>query len=168
LSKRKYSPAIYYSDGDVSLFDEDAAWSMVERRLESEVQEVLRSMNQSMPGVTCSFTYFGTKYSFSTGHYEDTAQFSLNFLHLGAPKYWWTITKEGSKALERYVFRVKSVAMKYILIYLNSFTELWLKRSKTILASSKVTKRLAVTFISTSCTSCGRNSWMTRTSSTGR
>jgi hypothetical protein len=74
---------------------------MAQERLTSDVQNVLASIRETMPGVTSSFTYFGKVNSVSTGHSEDKRQFSLNYMHGGAPKFWVSIPKEGQAAMER-------------------------------------------------------------------
>jgi jumonji domain-containing protein 2 len=73
---------------------------MSKEKLSSPLQVAIEASGQDIPGVTEPFTYFGTKYSTSTGHAEDCSLFSCNFHHFGAPKHWLFITQAGKKAFE--------------------------------------------------------------------
>lgn len=98
---KKYRKKDYYSDCCFSLFSAKAAWSMKKDRLKSDLHMACKGAKEEIPGVTESYTYFGTKYSTSTGHTEDANLFSLNYLHFGAPKHWIFITEEGKEAFDR-------------------------------------------------------------------
>jgi hypothetical protein len=74
---------------------------MQKDKLKSELQLACKAAKEKIPGVTESYTYFGTKYSTSTGHAEDANLFSLNYMHFGAPKQWIFITEQGKEAFER-------------------------------------------------------------------
>lgn len=100
-NKTKFREVPYYSDCYLSLFDKEAPWSMAKQSLKSPLQVAIEASGQDIPGVTESFTYFGTKYSTSTGHAEDCNLFSFNFHHFGAPKHWVFITEAGKAKFEK-------------------------------------------------------------------
>jgi hypothetical protein len=97
----KYTKTDYYSDCCFSMFSGKAAWSMQKDKLKSDLHEACKGAEEEIPGVTESYSYFGTKNSTSTGHAEDCNLFSLNYLHFGAPKQWVFITEKGKDDFER-------------------------------------------------------------------
>jgi hypothetical protein len=92
-----FPPTTYYSDCCLSLFDPNSPWTMAKEKLNSPLQVAIEASGQEVPGVTESYTYFGTKNSTSTGHAEDANLFSMNYHHFGAPKHWIFITESGKK-----------------------------------------------------------------------
>lgn len=53
-----------------------------------------------LPGVTSAYLYFGMWGSTFAAHAEDMNLLSINYLHAGAPKYWYGIAHEDSRRFE--------------------------------------------------------------------
>mmetsp|Transcript_29395 Transcript_29395/g.44866 ORF Transcript_29395/g.44866 Transcript_29395/m.44866 type:complete len:726 (-) Transcript_29395:250-2427(-) len=53
-----------------------------------------------LPGVTSAYLYFGMWASVFSAHTEDMNLLSINYLHAGAPKYWYAIAQEDSGRFE--------------------------------------------------------------------
>ena len=106
----------YGADMEGSLFDGDDACGWNVDRLESCLQLLLADVNNQdlkdmanrklteddfrMPGVTSAYLYFGMWASCFCAHTEDMNLLSINYLHAGAPKYWYAISQEDSKRFE--------------------------------------------------------------------
>lgn len=93
-------PSIYGADVSGSLYDED-----VEEFNLTRLNTILDDMNSdygvTIQGVNTAYLYFGMwKTSFSW-HTEDMDLYSINYLHHGAPKSWYTISPEHGKRFER-------------------------------------------------------------------
>jgi hypothetical protein len=54
-----------------------------------------------LPGVNVPYLYFGTWRATFAWHVEDADLFSINYLHFGAPKQWYSISPVDSQKLER-------------------------------------------------------------------
>jgi len=103
--------SVYGADMEGSFFDGNYACGWNVDRLESCLQ-LLQADNinissedegastKSMPGVTGSYLYFGMWASTFAAHTEDMNLLSINYLHAGAPKYWYAITQEDTKRFE--------------------------------------------------------------------
>ena len=53
-----------------------------------------------LPGVTNSYLYAGMWGSIFAAHTEDMNLLSINYLHAGAPKYWYAIAPEDAQRFE--------------------------------------------------------------------
>lgn len=53
-----------------------------------------------LPGVTSAYLYFGMWASVFSAHTEDMNLLSINYLHAGAPKYWYAIAEEDADRFE--------------------------------------------------------------------
>jgi len=106
----------YGADMEGSLFDDDDACGWNVDKLESclkllkadvgtfdldamEEEEVNRDFLK-LPGVTSAYLYFGMWASVFCAHTEDMNLLSINYLHAGAPKYWYAISPEDSDRFE--------------------------------------------------------------------
>jgi hypothetical protein len=106
----------YGADMEGSLFDGDDACGWNVDKLESCLQLLLADMNNKdleelnqdklkeedfrMPGVTSAYLYFGMWASVFCAHTEDINLLSINYLHAGAPKYWYAISPDDSGRFE--------------------------------------------------------------------
>lgn len=94
-------PSMYGADMEGSLFDGDPAcgWSL---QILDNCLQLLSADHASteMPGVTTPYLYIGMWASVFCVHTEDMNLLSINYLHAGAPKYWYAIAPEHSKRFE--------------------------------------------------------------------
>jgi len=101
--------SIYGADMEGSLFNEAEACGWNVDQLESCLQ-LLRadstidfaddSRRFKLPGVMSAYLYFGMWASVFAAHTEDMNLPSINYLHAGAPKYWYAISPEDSNRFE--------------------------------------------------------------------
>ncbi|CAE7945674.1 Kdm4a, partial [Symbiodinium sp. KB8] len=87
-------PPRYGSDNLGTLFGKQDASGWNINALDTELQ-----LLGDIPGVTRSMLYFGT--SVFAWHTEDVDLFSLNLLHFGAPKFWYSVGPEHAGRLEQ-------------------------------------------------------------------
>lgn len=98
----------YGADMEGTLFDGDDAsgWNIdklesclalleADYKNEAEIDKPFR-----LPGVTSAYLYFGMWASVFSAHTEDMNLLSINYLHAGAPKYWYAIAQEDSDRFE--------------------------------------------------------------------
>jgi len=92
-------PSMYGADMEGSLFDGDTAcgWSL--QQLDNCLQ-LLSVGAGALPGVTTPYLYIGMWASVFCAHTEDMNLLSINYLHAGAPKYWYAIAPEHAKRFE--------------------------------------------------------------------
>ncbi len=106
----------YGADMEGSLFDGDEACGWNVDQLDSCLQLLLADVNNKdleelknkklteedfrMPGVTSAYLYFGMWASVFCAHTEDMNLLSINYLHAGAPKYWYAISPKDSGRFE--------------------------------------------------------------------
>jgi len=83
-----------------SLFtDATTAWNVA--HLPSALSRLLPVSDQGLPGVNTPYLYFGMWRATFAWHVEDMDLFSINYIHFGAPKFWYAIPQGRSNALEQ-------------------------------------------------------------------
>ena len=83
-----------------SLFtDATTAWNVA--HLPSALSRLLPSSNQGLPGVNTPYLYFGMWRATFAWHVEDMDLFSINYIHFGAPKFWYAIPQGRAIAMEQ-------------------------------------------------------------------
>ena len=83
-----------------SLFtDETTAWNVA--HLPSTLSRLLPSSDQGLPGVNTPYLYFGMWRATFSWHVEDMDLFSINYIHFGAPKFWYAMPQGRAQALEQ-------------------------------------------------------------------
>ncbi|KAF8966802.1 hypothetical protein BDZ97DRAFT_1756391 [Flammula alnicola] len=93
-------PAWYGADTQGSLFTEaTTAWNVA--HLSSALSRLLPTSSQGLPGVNTPYLYFGMWRATFAWHVEDMDLFSINYIHFGAPKFWYAIPQGRSSALEQ-------------------------------------------------------------------
>ncbi|KDR66167.1 hypothetical protein GALMADRAFT_259628 [Galerina marginata CBS 339.88] len=93
-------PAWYGADTLGSLFTDDVtAWNV--GHLPSALSRLLPSSDQGLPGVNTPYLYFGMWRATFAWHVEDMDLFSINYIHFGAPKFWYAIPQGRAPALEQ-------------------------------------------------------------------
>ncbi|XP_056377833.1 lysine-specific demethylase 4C isoform X2 [Hyla sarda] len=91
---------IYGADVNGSLYDEDIEeWNI--SRLNTILDVVGEQCGISIEGVNTPYLYFGMWKTTFAWHTEDMDLYSINYLHFGEPKSWYSIPPEHGKRLER-------------------------------------------------------------------
>jgi len=101
-------PSIYGADMEGSLFKDSHAYGWNVDRLESCLCLLRVDATEGdrddkifhLPGVTSAYLYFGCWASAFAAHNEDMNLLSINYLHVGSPKYWYAVAHEDSKRFE--------------------------------------------------------------------
>ncbi|KAG6820302.1 hypothetical protein H0H93_002566 [Arthromyces matolae] len=93
-------PAWYGADTAGTLFtDETNVWNV--GKLPSALSRLLPADDQALPGVNTPYLYFGMWRATFAWHVEDMDLFSINYIHFGAPKFWYAIPQGRAGALEQ-------------------------------------------------------------------
>ncbi|KAM5532458.1 hypothetical protein V8D89_013874 [Ganoderma adspersum] len=93
-------PPWYGADLQGSLFtDETTAWNV--SCLPSALTRLLPSSSKGLPGVNTPYLYFGMWRATFAWHVEDMDLFSINYIHFGAPKFWYAMPQARANALEQ-------------------------------------------------------------------
>ncbi|KAF9005231.1 JmjC domain, hydroxylase-domain-containing protein [Cyathus striatus] len=93
-------PAWYGADTQGSLYtNETTAWNVA--HLPSTLSRLLPSSDKGLPGVNTPYLYFGMWRATFAWHVEDMDLFSINYIHFGAPKFWYAIPQGRAAALEQ-------------------------------------------------------------------
>ncbi|KAG8701435.1 hypothetical protein FRC08_004080 [Ceratobasidium sp. 394] len=89
---------MYGADMQGSLFDEDMkTWNV--SCLPSLLSRLLPDGNK-IPGVNTPYLYFGMWRATFAWHVEDMDLYSINYIHWGAPKYWYAIPSARADEFE--------------------------------------------------------------------
>lgn len=92
-------PPWYGADTMGSLFtDEVKSWNVA--HLSSTLSRLLSHRKAGLPGVNTPYLYFGMWRATFAWHVEDMDLFSINYIHFGAPKFWYAIPQNRSCAME--------------------------------------------------------------------
>ncbi|KAF9073520.1 JmjC domain, hydroxylase-domain-containing protein [Rhodocollybia butyracea] len=90
----------YGADTQGSLYtDETTEWNVA--HLESELSRLLPSDSGGLPGVNTPYLYWGMWRATFAWHVEDMDLFSINYIHFGAPKFWYAVPQGRAGALEQ-------------------------------------------------------------------
>nr|GAT52723.1 specific transcriptional repressor [Mycena chlorophos] len=90
--------AWYGADTMGSLFtNATTSWNVAS--LPSTLSRLLPS-SQGLPGVNTPYLYFGMWRASFAWHVEDMDLFSINYIHFGAPKFWYAVPQGRAGALE--------------------------------------------------------------------
>lgn len=95
-----FNPPIYGADVSGSLYDDDQdVWNV--SRLGTILDCVKEDYDATIDGVTTTYLYFGMWKTTFPWHTEDMDLYSINYLHYGAPKFWYAVPTEHGQRLER-------------------------------------------------------------------
>lgn len=92
-----FNPALYGADVSGSLSDEDQPYWNI-----NNLGTILDCISDvKIEGVNTAYLYFGMWKSSFPWHTEDMDLYSINYLHYGAPKSWYSIPPEAGRRFER-------------------------------------------------------------------
>ncbi|KAI9893737.1 MAG: hypothetical protein M1814_005953 [Vezdaea aestivalis] len=90
-----YSSPLYGADMPGSLFSENTnEWNV------AKLDNLLNVLGQKVPGVNTAYLYLGMWKSTFAWHLEDVDLYSINYIHFGAPKQWYSISQEDARKFE--------------------------------------------------------------------
>ncbi|KAI9624689.1 hypothetical protein H4Q26_016753 [Puccinia striiformis f. sp. tritici PST-130] len=92
---------MYGADTMGSLFDERTKdWNVA--NLDNLLNRL--KLRKKIPGVNTPYLYFGTWRATFAWHVEDADLYSINYIHFGAPKFWYSIPQEHNPKFESFIF----------------------------------------------------------------
>ncbi|KAM3077346.1 hypothetical protein ACMFMG_006696 [Clarireedia jacksonii] len=90
-----YAPPLYGADMPGSLFDEKTEhWNL------GKLPNILDHLGGQIPGVNTAYLYLGMWKATFAWHLEDVDLYSINYLHFGAPKQWYSISQGDARRFE--------------------------------------------------------------------
>ncbi|GAA5890494.1 hypothetical protein JCM6882_002939 [Rhodosporidiobolus microsporus] len=90
---------MYGADMAGSLFsDSTTAWNVAHL---GDLLPKLAPSACSIPGVVSPYLYFGMWRATFAWHVEDADLYSINYIHFGAPKFWYSVPQEQAAKFER-------------------------------------------------------------------
>ncbi|PNH50565.1 hypothetical protein VD0002_g5327 [Verticillium dahliae] len=90
-----YAPPLYGADLMGTLFDESTdTWNL------NKLPNLLDVLGSKVPGVNTAYLYLGMWKATFAWHLEDVDLYSINYLHFGAPKQWYSISQADAKRFE--------------------------------------------------------------------
>ncbi|BGP04024.1 hypothetical protein NBRC10513v2_007764 [Rhodotorula toruloides] len=92
-------PPMYGADMAGSLFDDSTtAWNVAKL---GDLLPKLAPQDCQIPGVVTPYLYFGMWRATFAWHVEDADLYSINYIHFGAPKFWYSVPQEQAERFER-------------------------------------------------------------------
>ena len=90
-----FSNPMYAADMPGSLFDEETKeWNV------AKLPNLLDLLGDSIPGVNTAYLYLGMWRATFAWHLEDVDLYSINYIHFGAPKQWYSISQKDAPKFE--------------------------------------------------------------------
>ncbi|KAK3937323.1 hypothetical protein QBC46DRAFT_416416 [Diplogelasinospora grovesii] len=90
-----YAPPLYGADLPGTLFDESVKiWNL------NKLPNLLDVLGTKVPGVNTAYLYLGMWKATFAWHLEDVDLYSINYLHFGAPKQWYSISQGDARRFE--------------------------------------------------------------------
>ena len=90
-----YNNPLYGADMPGSLFDDSTTvWNV------AKLENLLDVLGQNVPGVNTAYLYLGMWKSTFAWHLEDVDLYSINYIHFGAPKQWYSISQDDAPRFE--------------------------------------------------------------------
>ncbi|KAJ5091662.1 hypothetical protein NUU61_006532 [Penicillium alfredii] len=91
-----FNNPMYGADMPGSLFEEStASWNV------AKLPNLLDVLGQKVPGVNTAYLYLGMWKATFAWHLEDVDLYSINYIHFGAPKQWYSISQEDAPRFEQ-------------------------------------------------------------------
>ncbi|KAI0198826.1 hypothetical protein F4808DRAFT_434582 [Astrocystis sublimbata] len=90
-----YAPPLYGADVLGTLFNENTeSWNL------NKLPNLLDVLGTKVPGVNTAYLYLGMWKATFAWHLEDVDLYSINYLHFGAPKQWYSISQGDARRFE--------------------------------------------------------------------
>jgi len=90
-----FNNPMYGADMPGSLFDDTTqSWNV------AKLENLLDVLGQKVPGVNTTYLYLGMWKATFAWHLEDVDLYSINYIHFGAPKQWYSISQEDARRFE--------------------------------------------------------------------
>ncbi|KAI0025710.1 hypothetical protein F4780DRAFT_719622 [Xylariomycetidae sp. FL0641] len=90
-----YAPPLYGADLPGTLFDDSTeSWNL------NKLPNLLDVLGTKVPGVNTAYLYLGMWKATFAWHLEDVDLYSINYLHFGAPKQWYSISQGDARRFE--------------------------------------------------------------------
>lgn len=90
-----YAQPLYGADLAGTLFHEDTElWNL------NKLPNLLDVLGTKVPGVNTAYLYLGMWKATFAWHLEDVDLYSINYLHFGAPKQWYSISQADARRFE--------------------------------------------------------------------
>jgi JmjC domain. len=90
-----YNNPMYGADMLGSLFEDSVdTWNV------AKLPNLLDVIGQKVPGVNTAYLYLGMWKATFAWHLEDVDLYSINYIHFGAPKQWYSISQEDAPKFE--------------------------------------------------------------------
>jgi hypothetical protein len=90
-----YAPPLYGADLPGTLFDDNTtSWNL------NKLPNLLDVLGTKIPGVNTAYLYLGMWKATFAWHLEDVDLYSINYLHFGAPKQWYSISQKDARRFE--------------------------------------------------------------------
>ena len=90
-----YGTPMYGADMPGSLFDSSTeSWNV------AKLPNLLDVLGTNVPGVNTAYLYLGMWKATFAWHLEDVDLYSINYIHFGAPKQWYSISQEDARRFE--------------------------------------------------------------------
>ncbi|ORY73882.1 JmjC domain, hydroxylase-domain-containing protein [Protomyces lactucae-debilis] len=91
-----FNNPMYGADLPGSLFDDGTKdWNV------AHLDNILNRLGVVLPGVNSAYLYLGMWKATFSWHVEDMDLYSINYIHFGAPKQWYSIAQEDNQKFER-------------------------------------------------------------------
>lgn len=90
-----FAQPMYAADMPGSLFNDDQnIWNV------AKLPNLLDVLGTKVPGVNTAYLYLGMWKATFAWHLEDVDLYSINYIHFGAPKQWYSISQEDARRFE--------------------------------------------------------------------
>lgn len=90
-----FNNPMYGADMPGSLFDDRTKdWNV------AKLENLLDVLGQKVPGVNTAYLYLGMWKASFAWHLEDVDLYSINYIHFGAPKQWYSISQADARRFE--------------------------------------------------------------------
>lgn len=91
-----FNQPMYAADMPGSLFNDDQeVWNV------AKLENILDVLGTKVPGVNTAYLYLGMWKATFAWHLEDVDLYSINYIHFGAPKQWYSISQEDARRFEK-------------------------------------------------------------------